>query len=311
MYFFIFSPQITKFPGKQLPVLSVFSRPGISPVKIGQNLSKSHRLIPFLDFPLNDPLYWRKISHQKISCFELLSIHPRHFQSWVPQGLPPSPRESQTQSRINLTQHIGNNSEEGIVTVVLFAYLYNILEITKDIYLTELTEGMLENRLFFVELGNQNSRWRGLKNGLLHGSVLAPLFLNVYTTPLLFNIYTNDQPKTEGTYNSTCCFIYADDLGVSAQHNWQVEQKPGGRGREWATIGVHPLSWLLSNNRLEKVPFVSVPHTSSNRLLLSNQDKGCTPSVAHSLTLPLGPALLNLWNNFRLLRMHFPKLWIN
>ena len=59
--------------------------------------------------------------------------------------------------------------------------------------------------------------------------------------------------------------------------------------------GVHPLSWLLSNNRLEKVPFVSVRHTSSNRLLLSNQDKGCTPSVAHSLALPLGPALLNLW----------------
>ena len=56
----------------------------------------------------------------------------------------------------------------------------------------------------------------------------------------------------------------------------------------------HPLSWLLSNNQLEKVPFVSVPHTSSNRLLLSNQDKGCIPSVAHSLALPLGPALLNL-----------------
>ena len=70
---------------------------------------------------------------------------------------------------------------------------------------------------------------------------------------------------------------------------------PRGRGREWATLGVHPLSWLLSNNRLEKVPFVSVLHTSSNRLLLSNQDKGCTPSVAHSLPLPLGPALLNLW----------------
>ena len=89
-------------------------------------------------------------------------------------------------------------------------------------------------------------------------------------------------------------------------YNWQVEQKPGGRGRgrEWATLGVHPLSWLLSNNRLEKVPFVSVLHTSSNRLLLSNQDKGCTPSVAHSLALPLGPALLNLWNSiFLILKM--------
>ena len=85
---------------------------------------------------------------------------------------------------------------------------------------------------------------------------------------------------------------------ICANERWQVEQKPGGRGRgrEWATLGVHPLSWLLSNNRLEKVPFVSVPHTSSYLLLLSNQDKGCTPSVAHSLPLPLGPALLNLWS---------------
>ena len=61
------------------------------------------------------------------------------------------------------------------------------------------------------------------------------------------------------------------------------------------TRGISFVLVILSNNRLEKMPFVSVPHTSSNRLLLSNQDKGCTPSVAHSLPLPLGPALLNLW----------------
>ena len=71
---------------------------------------------------------------------------------------------------------------------------------------------------------------------------------------------------------------------------------PKGRGREWATLGVHPLSWLLSNNRLEEVCGTLTTDTFSNRLLLSNQDKGCTPSVAHSLPLPLGPALLNLWN---------------
>ena len=69
---------------------------------------------------------------------------------------------------------------------------------------------------------------------------------------------------------------------------------PRGRGREWATLGVHPLSWLLSNNRLEEVCSTLTKGTSSNRLLLSNQDKRSTPSVAHSLPLPLGPALLNL-----------------
>lgn len=56
----------------------------------------------------------------------------------------------------------------------------------------------------FVELGGKKSRWRTLKNGLLQGSVLAPL---------LFNIYTNDQPKSVDTH----CFIYADDLGMAAQ----------------------------------------------------------------------------------------------
>ena len=69
---------------------------------------------------------------------------------------------------------------------------------------------------------------------------------------------------------------------------------PRGRGREWATLGEHPLSWLLSNNRLEEVCSTLTMGTFSSRLLLSNQDKGCTPSVAHSLPLPLGPTLLNL-----------------
>ena len=82
--------------------------------------------------------------------------------------------------------------------------------------------------------------------------------------------------------------IHRDKLDRLSKNREEEEENE----QHW---GVHPLSWLLSNNRLEKVPFVSVPHTSSNRLLLSNQDKGCTPSVAHSLALPLGPALLNLW----------------
>ena len=57
---------------------------------------------------------------------------------------------------------------------------------------------------------------------------------------------------------------------------------------------VHPLSWLLSNNRLEEVCSTLTNGTFFSRLLLSNQVKGCSPSVAHSLPLPVGPALLNL-----------------
>ncbi|KAJ8402916.1 hypothetical protein AAFF_G00362300 [Aldrovandia affinis] len=82
--------------------------------------------------------------------------------------------------------------------------LCKILEITKDIHLTELMEAMLQNRRFYVELGGKRSRWRNQKNGLLQGSVLAPL---------QYNIYTNDQPRDDATR----LFAYADDLCITAQ----------------------------------------------------------------------------------------------
>ena len=99
----------------------------------------------------------------------------------------------------------------------------------------------------------------------------------------LFKPVTQNQYSQHPTHSPWSCHILD-----------RLSKNRGKRKRMSNTRG-HPLSWLLSNNRLEKVPFVSVPHTSSNRLLLSNQDKGCTPSVAHFLPLPLGPALLNLW----------------
>ena len=85
---------------------------------------------------------------------------------------------------------------------------------------------------------------------------------------------------------------------------------PRGRGREWATLGVHPLSWLLSNTRLEEVCSTLTKGTFSSRLLLSNQDKGCTHSVAHSLPLPLDPALLNLSSVYYLRVMGFANIFL-
>jgi len=65
----------------------------------------------------------------------------------------------------------------------------------------KLIEGMLSNRKFRVFVGERNSKFRILNDGLPQGSVLSPL---------LFNLYTSDLPTTQGRK-----FMYADDFGYS------------------------------------------------------------------------------------------------
>ena len=69
---------------------------------------------------------------------------------------------------------------------------------------------MQSNRRLYVELNSERSRWRKQNNGLPQGSVLSPILLN---------IYTNDQPIHDGTRY----FIYADDLCVTSQYSLFTE----------------------------------------------------------------------------------------
>ena len=83
--------------------------------------------------------------------------------------------------------------------------LHKLLEITKNSSLTKFMQTMLSDRRFYVILHGKRSKLRNQKNGLLLGSVLAPL---------LFSIYTNDQPLLESTQR----FLYAHDLCITAQN---------------------------------------------------------------------------------------------
>ena len=118
---------------------------------------------------------------------------------------------------LNLTQQIEDGFELSQITGAAFidltaAYdtinqrriLVKLFMLTDDVPLTKFIRTMLSNRRFKVELNGKQSRWRNQRNGLPQGSVLSPL---------LFNVYTNDQPLP-ATTNS---FIYADDMCLTTQ----------------------------------------------------------------------------------------------
>ena len=125
--------------------------------------------------------------------------------------------KSCTSQLLNLTQHIEDGYQRGMITGATFVDLstacdtvnYSIIiqklyNITQESPLCRVIQNMLSSRRFYVELSNDRIRWRKQKNGLPQGSVLSPSLLN---------IYTNDQPP----YNGTHSFNYADGLCVTTQ----------------------------------------------------------------------------------------------
>ncbi len=115
---------------------------------------------------------------------------------------------------LNITQFIEDGFEYKLKTGAVFvdltaaydtvnhrALLLKVVKAVKNSTAVRIIEYLLNNRRFFVEMITKQSRWRVQRNGLPQGSILVPL---------LFNIYTNDQPQFQHIRR----FIYADDLCI-------------------------------------------------------------------------------------------------
>ena len=151
------------------------------------------------------------------------------------------PGKSFTGQVLNLTQHIEDGFEKNEPTGVVFvdltaAYdtvnhrrlLSKLYDMTKDFHLTKLIQ-LLENRRFYVELNEKQSRWRKQRNGLPQGSVLAPVLFNIYihqlSTPALQNLtkyYKDNQLKANPakTQVSLFHFIRNREVGRKLSLTW-------------------------------------------------------------------------------------------
>ena len=139
------------------------------------------------------------VSHKLFERIILNRLNPLIETMIIDQQAGFRPGKSTTGQLLNLTQHIEDGYERGMVTGTVFvdlsaAYdtishrllLNKIYRMTSDIKFTDLIGNMLSNRRYFVELNGQKSRWRNQKNGLPQGSVLPTCtqMTNQYTRTL-------------------------------------------------------------------------------------------------------------------------------
>lgn len=125
---------------------------------------------------------------------------------------------------------------------------------------------MLSNRRLQVTFDDKRSSVRKLNNGLLQGSVLAPL---------LFNVYISDLPKTISRK-----FAYADDLALATQ-NKNMDILGATLTQDLKLLSIYFKNWRLTP---------STTKTESSCFHLNNRMANSAINVTlNGVTLPYNP----------------------
>lgn len=200
-------------------------------------------------------------------CYKLLErLLLNRLGARILEHIPPEqagfrPNRSCVDQVLSLTTHIEAGFQKQQKTAVAFvdltaAYdtvwkeglLYKLAKIVPCYTTLRLINNMLSDRHFQVNHGNNLSKQRKLNNGLPQGSVLAPMF---------FNLYISDLPETDAIK-----FGYADDLALAVQHE-QFEPTEHTLTNDLNKLYKYLTKWRLIPN-LNKTE-VSCFHLNNNK----------------------------------------------
>ena len=120
---------------------------------------------------------------------------------------------------------------------------------------------MVSNRSFVLHIGKERTSKKFLKNGVPHGSVLAPL---------LFNIYTSDLPQTTSSK-----YIYADDIALMISSK-SIAELNKTLSTDLTSLDRYFHQWRLKMNKTKTVS--SLFHLA-NRLAEETLTVSCGDSV--------------------------------
>lgn len=191
------------------------------------------------------------------------------------------PSRSCTDQVLSLTTHIEAGFQQQLKTSVAFvdltaAYdtvwkdglLYKLMRIIPCRTMNKLINNMLSERYFQVVVGTKISKQKKLNNGLPQGSVLAPVF---------FNLYTSDLPITQSRK-----FIYADDLALATQQRTLTKSEQT-LSSDLSIMNEYFKKWRLTPNPSKTE--VSCFHLN-NRLANTKLNVVFNEKVLHHQTFP-------------------------